>query len=837
MSLGKKKKKPTADGTGAPGLASAATSKGATDAWFAPAPSASGRTRAHASLGDRPTGKQTATLRSAREAEFERLYAGKYRLLNEIARGGMGVVHRALHVDLNQIVALKVLLAGTAATTKARQRFMFEAQAAARLKHPHILPVFDIGADGEELYFTMAFVQGKDLKERRKEFDREKLLDIMIKVTDAVSFAHQRGIIHRDLKPANVMLTADDQPLVMDFGLAKEIEATGKDEDLLDSELAQTKAGTVLGTPFYMSPEQASGETDEIDVRTDVYTLGVILYQLWTGQLPFTAEQTPQLIMEILTKDPVRPRQVDPTISPDLEAIILKAMEKSAAARYQTAAALKEDLERLRDGLPVSAQRATVAYRLKKWLRRNRAPVGVAGALLAVALSSAGWLAYQERARALAAVARATDDHAALERERQEVATAVAALLAGEGDLAGRRTTAARLIADLDAEEGLLRRLERARGPLEAHVGALPAAAALAASFEASRGGAADALASLRDLAKVHRELDAADRGLEDARALQAAALECLARAGVAAVSSWTDLDAAVAGGRALLAEVVEGEGAVDLPAECAAARDALQAHGQALRGALFAALRLAPPVGPEPALAQAGVETIGALEREVTAAEQRLRAARLADRLLRAADRLVELLRAEPLPGRDAVRSKRLEGAVLARAFVQRAAEADPTAPGLAEARQAARFVHAWMLLGVKAYQVFDVEVRAADEYAPADLEALVAERKRNWDQTQGLRRRIERAGVLQIEIRSGRVEVRGVAEDVLQTELQTYTRQVDLLERTAGHAYLNDELDALRLERLAAMRARIAEIQALLAARAEEAAPAAEPSVDDGR
>ena len=179
-----------------------------------------------------------------------------------------------------------------------------------------------------------------------------------------------------------------------------------------------------------------------------------------------------------------------------------------------------------------------------------------------------------------------------------------------------------------------------------------------------------------------------------------------------------------------------------------------------------------------------------------------------------------MELLRAEPLGGRDAVRQVRLDGATLACSLVQRAAEADPDAPGLVEARRGARFVHGWMLLGVKAYQVFDIEL-ASHDYAPADRQALEAERKKNWTTTQGLRQRIERSGVLQIQIRTGSVQVEGAGSDVLEIELRTYTRQIDLLERTANHPYLNDELDALRVSHLESMRARLEEVKRLLAER----------------
>jgi tRNA A-37 threonylcarbamoyl transferase component Bud32 len=342
--------------------------------------------------GSSASNLKSSTIKSGSKLREGEVYAGKYELVNEIARGGMGVVYKARQIDLNRVVALKVMLSGGYASEEERRRFILEAEASAQLKHPHIVPVYDIGEVEGNLYFTMDYVEGAPLSKRKKDLDRKQLLDIMIQAADGMGYAHQRGIIHRDLKPANIMLDANDRALIMDFGLAKQVEVV--DSDGQPSLL--TREGAVMGTPHYMPPEQADGRISEIDVRTDVYALGGILYELWTGKLPFLAKSITELMFQIYEQDPVPPRDVDPSIDWDMEAIILKAMEKSKDRRYQTAAELRQDLENVRDGLPVSAQKATLVYRTKKWVRRKRGPLAVAAAF--VVLLSVGLFAYQRKA-------------------------------------------------------------------------------------------------------------------------------------------------------------------------------------------------------------------------------------------------------------------------------------------------------------------------------------------------------------------------------------------------------------------------------------------------------
>jgi formylglycine-generating enzyme required for sulfatase activity/tRNA A-37 threonylcarbamoyl transferase component Bud32 len=331
---------------------------------------------------------------------------GRYELLKEIARGGMGAVYKARQRDLNRIVALKVMLSGALASDDEKKRFLREAEASGKLQHPNIVRVYDVGEVEGNLYFTMDFVEGAPLSEKKRELDRPRLLDIMIKVCDAVAYAHMRGIIHRDLKPGNVMMDAAGEPKIMDFGLAKETTAES-DSGAPD---LRTREGSIMGTPHYMPPEQAEGLVSEIDVRSDVYALGVILYELWTGQLPFNAKRVTDLMRMVLEQEPPPPRSIDPTIPWEIEAVTLKAMEKQKAKRYETALDMKRDLERFKNGDAILARKANLAYRARKWVRRHR--FALAGALAVASASGfAGFLAWRaatKRDREALAVARTT---------------------------------------------------------------------------------------------------------------------------------------------------------------------------------------------------------------------------------------------------------------------------------------------------------------------------------------------------------------------------------------------------------------------------------------------
>jgi WD40 repeat protein/tetratricopeptide (TPR) repeat protein len=336
-------------------------------------------------------------------------YFGDYELLEELARGGMGVVFKARQVSLNRIVALKMILAGQLAAPADVERFRKEAEAAASLDHPNILPIHEVGEHEGQRYFSMKLVTGGSLADRIAELrgNPREAAGLLATVARAVHHAHQRGVLHRDLKPGNVLLDADGRPYVTDFGLARPIEG--------DSGL--TRSGSIVGTPSYMPPEQARAEK-RLTTAVDVYGLGAILYQCLTGQPPFRGPSVMDTVLAVLDREPVRPRDLASGLDRDLEVICLKCLEKDPARRYGSALALAEDLERWLRGEPILARPAGTRERVVKWARRRPA-VAALLALLAV-VTQVGFVAVlvlwleADRAR------RAEADRADSEREARE---------------------------------------------------------------------------------------------------------------------------------------------------------------------------------------------------------------------------------------------------------------------------------------------------------------------------------------------------------------------------------------------------------------------------------
>src|SRR5437867_930972 len=283
----------------------------------------------------------------------------------------MGVVFKARHVRLNRVVALKMILAGSLAQADDRQRFDTEAAAAAQLQHPGIVALYEAGTLDNQPYFSMEFISGSSLAQRvgAGPLPSRVAAGYLETTARAVHYAHTRGILHRDLKPANVLLDADDQPKITDFGLAK----------LLSTDSGQTRTGAVLGTPSYMSPEQASGRKD-IGPASDVWSLGAILYELLTGKPPFRGETALATLTLVSEQEPVAPRLLNPAIDRDLETICLKCLEKDIKRRYESAEGLAEDLRRYLEGEPIAARRLSRFGRAVKWCRRKP----TAAALLAV---------------------------------------------------------------------------------------------------------------------------------------------------------------------------------------------------------------------------------------------------------------------------------------------------------------------------------------------------------------------------------------------------------------------------------------------------------------------
>jgi eukaryotic-like serine/threonine-protein kinase len=345
-------------------------------------------------------------------------YFGHFQLLDEGREGGMGVVYHARQLNLKREVALKMILGHCLRSADLVRRFRREVEVLARLDHPNVLPIFEVGEQHGQHYYCMKWVaEGSladqferwrlsgpgELKERQR-----RLVELLLGITRGVQHAHQRGILHRDLKPANVLVDAAGQPYVADFGLAKWAE---------DEEGGKTQTRAVLGSPAYMSPEQAAGGERELTTATDVWALGVILYELLTGQRPFVGSNNAAILKRVLEMEPEGPRRVDPRIDRDLETICQKCLEKEPGRRYTSAEALGEELKRWLRGEPIAARPVTGLERLGKWARRRPVVAGWIGATaLALVLGFLGttWQWRQARENAhLETVQRALADERA----------------------------------------------------------------------------------------------------------------------------------------------------------------------------------------------------------------------------------------------------------------------------------------------------------------------------------------------------------------------------------------------------------------------------------------
>jgi tRNA A-37 threonylcarbamoyl transferase component Bud32 len=298
-----------------------------------------------------------------------------YEVLRELGRGTMGVVYQARHQKLHRQVALKMILAGSHAGAAELARFQTEAEAIARLQHPNIVQVHEVGEHEGKPFVALEFCGGGSLDKKLNgtPLPAAEAAALVETLARAVQAAHEHHVVHRDLKPANVLLAEDGTPKITDFGLAKKLD-----------EASQTQSGAILGTPSYMAPEQAGGKSAAVGPLADVYALGAILYECLTGRPPFKAVTPMETILQVVADEPVPPSRLQPRIPRDLETICLKCLRKEPARRYGSATALAEDLQRFLKGEPIRARPVGRAERVLKWVRRNPA---VAASLAAVALT------------------------------------------------------------------------------------------------------------------------------------------------------------------------------------------------------------------------------------------------------------------------------------------------------------------------------------------------------------------------------------------------------------------------------------------------------------------
>jgi serine/threonine protein kinase len=320
-----------------------------------------------------------------------------YRIIDKIGEGGMATVWRAVQLSTQRAIALKVLGAGTFGSKKARVRFEREVELTARLEHPNIARIYESGLHRGGYYYAMELFEGEHLDKYilGHQLTQRKILELFYTVCQAVQYAHQQGVIHRDLKPSNIVVTDDGQPHVLDFGLAKALLESDKD-------LTVSVDGDIAGTPAYMSPEQASGHFDSIDTRTDVYSIGVILFNVLTNQWPYDISGSQyEVLKNIQEQEPIRPSKIVPHFDSDIEAILLKAIAKKSGERYQSITELAHDIHNWLHGFPVLARSVNTWYLLKKLMVRNAAATIVVCLLLVIIVNTSFISSYSYiRARA-----------------------------------------------------------------------------------------------------------------------------------------------------------------------------------------------------------------------------------------------------------------------------------------------------------------------------------------------------------------------------------------------------------------------------------------------------
>jgi tetratricopeptide (TPR) repeat protein/tRNA A-37 threonylcarbamoyl transferase component Bud32 len=477
--------------------------------------------------GDAPTAPD-ASQQPGRSAGLRVRYIGDYETIAVLGQGGMGVVYKARQITLNRLVALKMIRNAEFANDDQVRRFQNEAEAVATLDHPGIVPIYEVGTYEDQRYFSMKLIEGDGLEKKLGDLSKDPraAARVVAEVADAVNHAHQRGILHRDLKPANILLDNQGHAHVTDFGLAKRIEA----------DAGLTVSGAIMGTPSYMAPEQAAGQTSLVTTASDVYGLGAILYAVLTGRAPFASDSVMNTLDQVRNRPPQPPARLNARVPADLELICLKCLEKEPQHRYVGAQALRDDLNRWLHGEPIAARPVGPMQRLRMWAKRKPALAGVSAALIVAMIAGMVGVTWQWReAVSQRNQAREARDDAVRQEQAARAAEAAAAAARDRALASEDKAVAARAQAEQNAQiagiqatlalntiQDLITRVRtglEAPGLYELKAALLDSALkridSVAGVYEKSTSKEATTAAALMELGKIYRQLGQTEKAFK----------------------------------------------------------------------------------------------------------------------------------------------------------------------------------------------------------------------------------------------------------------------------------------------------------------------------------